>query len=135
MPSNPGIPHVDAFAKYAVAILNGYSVSATTERKLPQQRMAVTGEQRQPKHKGRRPGVKNGANPPTRLVASLKTVCEREGMPGVHGFEQLPFGEQRIMKSLGVIDFVKQIGSDQRIPRKPRSKKQTADSKNNTAGN
>jgi len=114
-----------------------YAVPATTERKLSRLRMAVTGKQRQPKHKGRRPGVKNGANPPTRLVASLKTVCEREGMPGVHGFEQLPIGEQRILKSLGVIDFVKQIGSDQRIPRKPRSKSKqtTTNSENNSTKN
>ena len=62
--------------------------------------------------------MKNGANLPSRLVPSISKVCEQEGLPPVHGFEQLPAGEQRVLKSLGVIDYVEQIGEDRRVPRR-----------------
>ncbi len=98
-----------------------YANPTITQRKLSRLRVAVTGEQRQPEHKGRRPGVKNHANPPSRLVPSLGTVCEQEGLPPAHGFEQLPVGEQRVLQSLGVIDYVTQIHAERRDPygRKP----------------
>lgn len=99
-----------------------YAVPFTTQTKLSRLRVAVTGKHRKPKHKGRRPGVKNGANPPSRLVSSLPTACQQEGLPRVHGFEELPIGEQRILKSLGVIEFVEQINNDQRVPRAQRKK-------------
>jgi transposase len=95
-----------------------YANPATTQRKLSRLRVAVTGELRTPEHKGRRPGVKNGANPPSRLAPALERVCEQEGLPPVHGFEQLPAGEQRVLRSLGVIEFVQQISQDRRTPRK-----------------
>lgn len=44
-------------------------------------------------------------------------VCKQEGLPQVHGFEQLAAGEQRILQSLGVIDYVQQNGQDRRTPR------------------
>ena len=37
------------------------------------------------------------------------------------GFEELPLGEQRILKSLGVIDYVSKIRQEQRTPRRPRA--------------
>ncbi|QDU89373.1 Transposase IS116/IS110/IS902 family protein [Pirellulimonas nuda] len=95
-----------------------YANPTTTQRKLSRLRVAVTGELRKPEHKGRRPGVKNGANPPSRLEPSLQRVCEQEGLPPVHGFEQLPAGEQQVLRTLGVIDFVQQINQDRRSPRK-----------------
>lgn len=95
-----------------------YANPMTTQRKLSRLRVAVTGKQRKPEHKGRRPGVKNGANPPSRLVPSISKVCEQEGLPPVHGFEQLPSGEQRVLQSLGVIDYVEQINQDRRILRR-----------------
>jgi transposase len=97
-----------------------YVNPATTQRKLSRLRVAVTGELRKPEHKGRRPGVKNGANPPSRLTPSLGQVCQQEGLPTVHGFEQLPPGEQRVLQSLGVIDYVQQINQEHRTPRAPR---------------
>jgi len=103
-----------------------YAIPTTTQHKLSRLRMAVTGQQRQPEHKGRRPGVKNGANPPSRLVPSLSRVCEQEGLPAVHGFEHLPAGEQRILQSPGVIDSVREIYADRRIPRtRARNQNQT----------
>ena len=101
-----------------------YANPATTQQKLSRLRVAVTGELRKPEHKGRRPGVKNGANPPTRLTPSLAEVCHQEGLPAVHGFEELPAGEQRILQSLGVIDYVTQISQERRTPRavKPRKR-------------
>jgi transposase len=95
-----------------------YANPTTTQQKLSRLRVAVTGEQRKPELRGRRPGVKNGANPSTRLVPSLGAVCEQEGLPPAHGFEQLPAGEQRVLKSLGVIDYVEQINKSHRDPRK-----------------
>jgi len=100
-----------------------YANPATTQRKLSRLRVTVTGEHRKPAHKGRRPGVKNGANPPSRLTPSLGQVCQQEGLPAVHGFEQLPPGEQRVLQSLGVIDHVKQISQEQRTPRTVKSRK------------
>lgn len=97
-----------------------YANPATTQRKLSRLRVAATGELRKPEHKGRRPGVKNGANPPSRLTPSLGQVCQQEGLPPVHGFEQLPPGEQRVLQSLGVIDYVQQINQERRTPRAPR---------------
>ncbi|MBA3314423.1 MAG: IS110 family transposase [Planctomycetota bacterium] len=94
-----------------------YASPATTQQKLSRLRVAVTGKHRQAEHKGRRPGVKNGAHPPSRLVPSLGRVCDQEGLPPAHGFEQLPAGEQRVLKSLGVIDYVQQISTDRRTPR------------------
>ncbi len=99
---------------------NRYANPATTQRKLSRLRVAVTGELRKPEHKGRRRGVKNGANPPSRLTPSLGQVCQQEGLPTVHGFEQLPPGEQRVLQSLGVIDYVQQINQEHRTPRAPR---------------
>ncbi|QDU89504.1 hypothetical protein Pla175_28960 [Pirellulimonas nuda] len=95
-----------------------YANPTTTQRNLSRLRVAVTGELRKPEHKGRRPGVKNGANPPSRLEPSLQRVCEQEGLPPVNGFEQLPAGEQQVLRTLGVIDFVQQINQDRRSPRK-----------------
>ncbi len=95
-----------------------YANPSTTQQKLSRLRVAVTGEHRQPKHKGRRPGVKNGQNPPSRQVPSLSNVCKQEGLPPAHGFEELPPGEQQILKTLGVIDYVEQISSDRRAPRR-----------------
>lgn len=100
-----------------------YANPATTQQKLSRLRVAVTGELRKPEHKGRRPGVKNGANPPSRLTPSLGQVCQQEGLPPVHGFEELPAGEQRILQSLGVIDYVQQIHQDRRTPRTVKSRK------------
>ena len=99
-----------------------YANPTTTQQKLSRLRVAVTGEQRQAERKGRRPGVKNGANPPSRLIPSIGTVCKQEGLPPAHGFEQLPAGEQRVLKSLGVIDYVDKINADRRDPcaRQPR---------------
>jgi transposase len=94
-----------------------YANPSTTQQKLSRLRVAVTGEHLQPERKGRRPGVKNGAHPPSRLLPSIGKVCEQEGLPPVHGFEQLSPGEQRVLKSLGVIDYVEQINQDRRIPR------------------
>lgn len=94
-----------------------YANPSTTQQKLSRLRVAVTGEHRKPARKGRRPGVKNGAAPPSRLVPSIGKVCEQEGLPPAHGFEQLPAGEQRVLKSLGVIDYVEKISHDQRVPR------------------
>jgi hypothetical protein len=94
-----------------------YANPTTTQLKLSRLRVAVTGEHRKAERRGRRPGMKNGANPSTRLVPSLGTVCEQEGLPPVHGFEQLPAGEQRVLKSLGVIDYVEQINESRRDPR------------------
>jgi hypothetical protein len=99
-----------------------YAQPTTTQQKLSRLRVAVTGKHRQPARKGRRPGVKNGQNPPTRLVPSLGQVCEREGLPAAHGFEQLSAGEQRVLKALGVIDNVQGINQDRRIPRTRKSK-------------
>lgn len=100
-----------------------YANPATTQQKLSRLRVAVTGELRKPEHKGRRPGVKNGAKPPSRLTPSLGQVCQQEGLPPVHGFEELPAGEQRILQSLGVIDYVQQINQDRRTPRTVKSRK------------
>lgn len=100
-----------------------YAHPATTQHKLTQLRVAVQGEHRKPEHKGRRPGVKNGENPPSRLIPSLGKVCEQEGLPPAHGFDQLPAGEQRVLKSLGVIDYVEQISQDRRIPYRARKAK------------
>ena len=100
-----------------------YANPATTQQKLSRLRVAVTGEIRNPEHKGRRPGVKNGANPPSRLTVSLGQVCRQEGLPPVHGFEELPAGEQRILQSLGVIDYVQQINHERRTPRTVKSRK------------
>lgn len=94
-----------------------YANPSTTQQKLSRLRVAVTGEHRKPDRKGRRPGVKNGAAPPSRLVPSIGKVCEQEGLPPVHGFEQLPAGEQRVLQSPGVIDYVEQISDDRRVPR------------------
>lgn len=104
-----------------------YANPITTQQKLSRLRVAVTGKQRQAERKGRRPGVKNGANPPSRLIPSIGTVCEQEGLPPAHGFEQLPAGEQRVLKSLGVIDYVDKINAERRDPhaRQPR-RSQTA---------
>ena len=102
-----------------------YASPTTTQQKLTRLRVAVTGQQRKAKHKGRRPGVKNGQNPPTRQVPSLNQVCEQEALPPAHGFEQLPAGEQRILRTLGVIEYVQEIQSERRIPRTRRSKKKT----------
>ncbi len=101
-----------------------YANPSTTQQKLARLRVAVTGTHRKPEHKGRRPGVKNGANPPTRLTPSLSKVCQQEGLPPVHGFEDLPAGEQRVLKSLGVIDYVQRLSQEQRTPRtvKPRKR-------------
>jgi hypothetical protein len=99
-----------------------YANPATTQQKLSRLRVAVTGKIRKPEHKGRRPGVKNGANPPSRLVPSLERVCRQEGLPPVHGFKQLPVAEQRVLKTMGVIDFVQQLGTDRRIPCSVRAK-------------
>lgn len=105
-----------------------YANPTTTQQKLSRLRVAVTGEHRQAERKGRRPGVKNGANPPSRLIPSIGTVCEQEGLPPAHGFEQLPAGEQRVLKSLGVIDYVEKINADRRDPRgrQPRRLQATA---------
>ena len=81
-----------------------YAHPTTTQQKLSRLRVAATGKHRQPDRKGRRPGVKNGQHPPTRQVPSLGQVCEREGLPPANGFEQLPSGEQSVLKSLGVIE-------------------------------
>lgn len=99
-----------------------YANPATTQQKLYRLRVAVTGKIRKAEHKGRRPGVKNGANPPSRLVPSLERVCRQEGLPPVHGFEQLPVAEQRVLKTMGVIDFVQQLGTDRRISCSVRAK-------------
>jgi transposase len=106
-----------------------YANPATTQQKLSRLRVAVTGELRKPDHKGRRPGVKNGANPPSRLTPSLGQVCQQEGLPPVHGFEDLPPGEQRILQSLGVIDYVQQIAHERRTPRTVKSRKREKCSK------
>jgi transposase len=100
-----------------------YANPATTQQKLSRLRVAVTGELRMPEHKGRRPGVKNGANPPSRLTPSLRQVYQQEGIPPVHGFEELPAGEQRILQLLGVIDYVQQISQERRTPRTVKSRK------------
>jgi len=94
-----------------------YANPSSTQQKLSRLRVAVTGKHRKPERKGRRPGVKNGANPPSRLVPSIRKVCEQEGLPPAHGFEELPAGEQRVLQSLGVIDDVEQISHDRRVPR------------------
>lgn len=106
-----------------------YANPSTTQQKLSRLRVAVTGELRKPDRKGRRPGVKNGANPPTRLTPSLAEVCQQEGLPPAHGFEDLPAGEQRILQSLGVIDYVQQISQERRTPRtvKPRKRVKTCE--------
>jgi transposase len=100
-----------------------YANPATTQQKLSRLRVAATGKLRQPEHKGRRPGVKNGANPPSRLTPSLGQVCEQEGLPPIHGFEELPVGEQRVLHSLGVMDYVQQIYQERRTPRTVTSRK------------
>ena len=94
-----------------------YANPTTTQQKLSRLRVAVTGEHRTAARRGRPPGVKNGSQPQSRLVPSISRVCEQEGLPEPHGFEQLPPGEQRILKSLGVIDYVKEIHEDRRSPR------------------
>jgi transposase len=94
-----------------------YANPATTQQKLSRLRVAVTGQHRRPEHKGRRPGVKNYAAPPSRRTSSLGEVCRQEGLPPVHGFEQLPAAEQRVLQSLGVIDYVRRISQEQRKPR------------------
>jgi len=104
-----------------------YSVyDFTPNRERAGLRVAVTGQHRKAKHKGRRPGVKNGENPPTRQVPSLNQVCEQEVLPPAHGFEQLPAGEQRILRTLGVIEYVQDIQSERRIPRTRKSKNKTS---------
>jgi transposase len=100
-----------------------YANPATTQQKLSRLRVAATGEVRKPEHKGRRPGVKNGASPPSRLTPSLGQVCLQEGLPPIHGFEELPAGEQRILQSLGVIDYVQQINHERRTPRTVKARK------------
>ncbi len=100
-----------------------YANPSTTQQKLSRLRVAVTGELRKPEHKGRSPGVKNGENLPSRLTPSLTQVCQQEGLPPVHGFEELPAGEQRILHSLGVIDFVQQIHQERRTARTVKSRK------------
>lgn len=104
-----------------------YAHPTTTQQKLSRLRMAVTGQTRQPQHKGRRPGVKNGQHPPTRPVPSLAQVCQQEGLPPTHGFEQLPAGEQRVLKSLGVIEYVQEIGSERRVPRNKTHRRKPAE--------
>ncbi len=99
-----------------------YAHPATTQQKLSRLRVAATGMTRKPKQKGRRPGVKNGQNPPTRIVPSIEQVCEREGLPKANSFEKLPVGEQQVLKRLGVIDYVTQIHTERRVPRKRKSK-------------
>ena len=94
-----------------------YAHPTTTQHKLCRLRTAVTGENRLGERRGSPPGVKNGQTP-TRKVVALSTVCQREGLPPAHGFEQLPIGEQRILKELGVIEYVKQISVDRSEPLK-----------------
>jgi transposase len=99
-----------------------YANPTTTQQKLSRLRVTVTGQHRQAERRGRRPGVKNGVNPATRLMPSLGAICEQEGLPPVHGFEQLPAGEQRVLRSLGVIDYVEQITESRRTPRGRKSR-------------
>jgi len=96
------------------------------QQKLTRLRVAVTGQQRKAEHKGRRPGVKKGQNPHTRQVPSLNKVCEQEALPPAHGFEQLSAGEQRTLRTLGVIEYVQEIQAERRITRTRRSKKKTS---------
>ncbi len=74
-------------------------------------------------------GVSLRPNPPSRLTPSLGQVCQQEGLPPVHGFEELPAGEQRILQSLGVIDYVRQINQERRTPRTVKSRKRKKCSK------
>ena len=99
-----------------------YAQPTTTQQKLSRLRVAATGHYRKPAHKGRRPGVKNG-EPPTRQILSIGQVCEREGLPPAHGFEHLPEGEQKILKDLGVIDYVQEINTERRVSRKRTSRR------------
>ena len=103
-----------------------YANPTTTQQKLSRLRMAATGKAREAKRRGRRPGAKNGQHGPTRLVASLGTVCEQEGLPPSHGFEQLPPGEQRVLKTLGVIEYVADINTERRVSRNASRKEAAA---------
>lgn len=104
-----------------------YACPTTTQRKLSRLRVAVTSEHRKAERKGPLPGQKQGAYHPSRIVPSISTVCEREGLPPAQGFEQLPVGEQRILKSLGVIDYVLDIGTARRIPRTRSTRKKSVE--------
>lgn len=52
-----------------------------------------------------------------RLTPSLGRVCEQEGLPPVDGYAQLLPGEQRVLQSLGVIDYVERISQNRRTRR------------------
>ena len=100
-----------------------YAQPATTQRKLARLRVAVTGRKRKVSRKGQPRSETWGSGAYTRTVPSLGRVCEEEGLPPVHGFEDLPAAEQRVLKSLGVIEYVQQIGGDRKTSRTRNSKK------------
>ncbi len=94
-----------------------YAQPATVQRNLASLRVAVTGRKRKASRKGRPRSETWGSGIYTRTIPSLGRVCHQEQLPPVHGFEQLPAGEQRVLKSLGVIEYVQQIGEDRQVPR------------------
>jgi hypothetical protein len=102
-----------------------YAQPLATEFKLGKLRVAATNERRKtgPK-KGTPSPASFGTGIRTRTAPSLPTIYEREGMPAAQPPDKLSNGELRILRELGVRDYVEQIQSPSvrtRTPAKPAS--------------
>jgi hypothetical protein len=104
-----------------------YAQPSATECKLSKLRVTATNERRKtgPK-KGSAPPANFGTGVRTHTTPSLPTIYEREGIPAATPPDKLTNGELRILRELGVGDYVEQIQSPSVRTRTPAKSKSPA---------
>jgi transposase len=91
-----------------------YATPYATDRKLSCVRFRATGVRRKPARnpaKGNAAAAGKGGQPArdARATRSLPEIYHGEGLPPLKTIEQLPAGEQRVLKTAGVERFVRQV--------------------------
>lgn len=94
-----------------------YALPRPTRAKLCALRVKATGERR-PRgvSKGTPRSENYGTGQGVIRTPSLPEVCQTEGLPSNHDFDELPEGERKMLTELGLIDYVDRLQRPQTRP-------------------
>jgi len=95
-----------------------YAMPLTTQTKLTRLRVQATGKRRRRgPTKGQPRAATYGSGQRTRRLPSLPEIYQSEQLPAAKAPKQLPTGERKALRALGVATFVEDIQQARRVPK------------------
>jgi len=101
-----------------------YAIPQATDTKLSKLRIMATGERRP---SGTPKGTPKSTGEPRRIIPSLETVYEKEGLPKPRPIDELPEGEKGALRSARIMGDMRELRQSKRVARRSEAKSKGVD--------